>query len=96
VPKLLNENIDGPVTPLVACAPMEVPSIAMRMKASPLRRERKRSRRVDCIDMSHFRIPQERDVGAYRIESLNAVRQQAERLWGKTPHEALNAAGCAF
>jgi hypothetical protein len=99
VPKPLNENIDGPVSSLVACAPMEMRSIAMRMKASALRRERracKRSRRVDCIDMSHFRIKQERDVGAYRLESVNAVRQPAERLWGKTPHQDLNAAGGAF
>jgi hypothetical protein len=99
VPKPLNENIDAHVSSLVACAPMEMPSNAMRMKALPLRngrRARKRSRRVDCIDMSHFRSTQERDVGAYRFESIDAVRQPAERLWGKTPHEALNAAGCAF
>jgi hypothetical protein len=73
---------------------MEMPSIAMRMKASPSRRERRareRSRRVDCIDMSHFRITQELDVGAYRLESINAVRQPAERLWGKTPHQSLLA-----
>jgi hypothetical protein len=99
VPKPLNEDIDGPVSSLVACAPMEMRSIAMRMKASALlreRRARKRSRRVDRIDMSHFRIKQERDVGAYRLESIDAVRQPAERLWGKTPHQALNAAGCAL
>ena len=78
---------------------MEMPSIAMRMKASalrPERRARKRSRRVDCINMSHFRITQERDVGAYRLDSVNAVRQPAERLWGKTPHQALNAASFAL
>jgi len=77
---------------------MEMRSIAMRVKASALRRERrarKRSR-LDCIDMSHFRIEQERDVGAYRLESIYAVRQPAERPWGKTPHPALNTAGCAF
>jgi hypothetical protein len=99
VPKPLNENIDGPVSSLVACAPMEMRSIAMRMKGSALlreRRARKRSRRVDCIDMSHFRIKQERDVRAYRLESIDAVRQPAERLWGKTPHQALNTAGCAL
>jgi hypothetical protein len=50
VPKPLNEKIDALASSLAAYARMELHSIATRMKASALRRERRARKRSRCLN----------------------------------------------